>query len=217
MENKILVLISGGIDSFVLLNLLKKNNFSPICVFIDYGQLSAKREYKSFKNICRYESIRNIQKIEVKNFGKHINSGLIKKTIKNDYFPARNLLLISLISPFLEKYKCNHISLGIINSTRYFSDCSQDFFMSLSDTLSSILNKKITIITPIYNFTKVDIFRYAEKYELPISLSYSCQKGTNSHCKKCPSCIERLSAIKTLLNEKNGNRNYEKKINNDTE
>ena len=48
---KVLILFSGGIDSFVLLDLLKKNMFEPICLFIDYGQIANINEFEAFNKI----------------------------------------------------------------------------------------------------------------------------------------------------------------------
>lgn len=199
-KKKILTLLSGGIDSFVLLDFLKKNGFDPICIYVKYGQIAYKYEYCAFKSICKYESIKIKKRIMINNFGNNIQSGLTNINIISDYFPSRNLVLISLVSSFLANYNCNYIALGVINSTRFFPDCSRLFLEKLENVLTISLDREIKILTPLEDFLKIDIIKYARKYNLPISMSYSCQKGKKKHCGKCPSCLERFNALEKLKN-----------------
>ncbi|MFW9877440.1 MAG: 7-cyano-7-deazaguanine synthase [Candidatus Thorarchaeota archaeon] len=193
-------LLSGGIDSFVLIDFLIRQKFEVICLFVDYGQLAARYEYKAFQKICQYEKINYSYKVRLKNFGDNIITGLTNKEIYNDFFPSRNLLLICLASSFLWSHNFNYISIGVIKSTRIFPDCQRDYFNDLEKILSISTNRDIKILTPLEDFTKIDIIKYIKKFKLPFDYSYSCQKGQKDHCKKCPSCKERFSSLKNLKN-----------------
>lgn len=203
MNKNIICLISGGMDSFVLLDLLKNSNFNLICLFIDYGQLSNGFEYSAFCKICDFEQIQIRKKIKIENFGNNIDSGLTQNEIKNDYFPSRNLILASIASSFMIKFNCYYLALGIINSSRIFSDCTPNFINQLELLISNSLNFQIKILTPLNEFTKVDIVKYMTKHNIPIELSYSCQKGFEKACNLCPSCIERNNAIEMVKQNKN--------------
>ncbi|MHA1314091.1 MAG: 7-cyano-7-deazaguanine synthase [Candidatus Helarchaeota archaeon] len=200
MTSKILCLVSGGIDSFIMVDFLKQNQYQPICFFVDYGQLSAIYEFESFIRICEFEKIKKYEKIEIKNLGNQINSGLTNDLNPDDFFPSRNLILIALISPFLNQMNINNIAIGIINSLRSFPDCKRAFLDQLEEIISLSVNKPIKILTPLIEFTKANIIEYAAKYDIPLEISYSCQKGIRNHCRKCPSCIERFEMLEVANN-----------------
>ncbi len=196
MREKTICLLSGGIDSFVLADFLKRHNFEIICLFVDYGQLAAKYESKAFSKICKYEKIRYYHKIKLKNFGKKIETGLTVERIIDDFFPSRNLLLMCLASSLLWRYNLKYISIGIIKSTRVFPDCQREYFNNLEKILSYSTKRNIKVLTPLEDFTKLDIIKYIERFKLPVEYSYSCQKGQKYHCRKCPSCKERFDSLK---------------------
>jgi len=195
MKKKILSLLSGGTDSFVLVDFLLRHDMNVFCLFVDYGQLSAKFEYESFLKICEFENIKRYHKIEIKNFGENIETGLSKMEINEDFFPSRNLLLLTIASSLLWQFDYDYISIGVIKSLRDYPDCMRYYFNSLEPIINESIKREIKILTPIDEFTKLDIIKYLMKYKLPIENSYSCQKGVANHCKKCPSCIERFEAI----------------------
>jgi len=182
----------------VLVDFLIRRNFKIVCLFVDYGQLAARYEYKSFLKICNYEKIKYSYKVKLKNFGNNIRTGLTDKKTFNDFFPSRNLSLICLASSFLWRYNFNYISLGVIKSPRIFPDCQRDYFDDLEKILSISTSHNIKILTPLEDFTKRDIIKYMKRFKLPIEYSYSCQKGQKYHCKRCPSCKERFSSLKML-------------------
>lgn len=201
MSRKIICLCSGGLDSFALVHIFKNLNYKIKILYIDYGHLSSRMEYKSVQAIAKLLDIYEVLEIDIKNYGNlFLNNLTIKEKLLNDFFPGRNLLLLAIAASIAYELQIQEISIGIINSERIFTDCTPLFFSKLEDLFYLIFNFHLGIQTPLENCSKLDIIRYLKKYELPLNLTYSCQKGEKNHCMKCPSCIERFKAIETLKN-----------------
>ena len=198
MKKHALCLLSGGPDSFVLIDFLLKNDIEVSCLYVNYGQTSANLEYEAFLKICRFENVKWFHKIEIRNFGENIDTGLTNPDIIDPFFPSRNLLLITVASAFLSQLNSNYIAIGVIRSTNEYPDCKRSYFDILESIISKSIKKDINILTPLDDFTKIDIMRYFEKYQLPLKISYSCEKGVNNHCQICPSCVERIEVLKWL-------------------
>ena len=199
MEKKIICLCSGGLDSLALVHFFKSSRYDIIILYVNYGQLSYNQEFNAVKKITEVLKIENLIKIDLFNYGKFFSNSLVKKDeLLNDYFPGRNLLLLTLAASLAHEKKIQEIGIGVIGSTRIFPDCEADFFTKLEGLFALSFNYNIGIHTPLEHFTKLEIIKYLKKYNLPIKITYSCQKGGETHCNKCPSCIERINAIKSL-------------------
>jgi len=199
MSRKIICLCSGGLDSFALVHIFKNLNYKIKILYIDYGHLSRHNEYKSVQAIANLLDIDRILKVDIKNYGSQFSNNLtVKDELLNDFFPGRNLLLLTIAAPIAYELQIKEICIGIINSTRIFTDCTTSFFSKLEDLFYLMFNFHLGIQTPIENCSKIDIIRYLKKNKLPLNITYSCQKGEENHCMKCPSCLERFKAIETL-------------------
>lgn len=199
MEKKIICLCSGGLDSLALVHFFKSRKYDIIILYVNYGQLSYNQEFKAVKKIVEILNIQNLIKIDLSNYGNFFsNSLVIKDELLNDYFPGRNLLLLTLAASLAYERNIQEIGIGVIGSTRIFPDCTTEFFIKLEELFTLSFNYNIGIQTPLENFTKLDIIGYLKKFKLPTKITYSCQKGDENHCNRCPSCLERIDALKFL-------------------
>ena len=110
----VLILFSGGIDSTACIHYFLDNGFSPHLLFVDYGQLSSKKENLASNTISKYYKL-PYKKVEVKN----------KKLPNSGYILGRNALLLT-IGLFNFEFNKGLISLGIHSGTN-FCDCSSLF------------------------------------------------------------------------------------------
>jgi 7-cyano-7-deazaguanine synthase len=97
MKKKIMCLCSGGLDSFSLAHFFKSRKYDIIILYVNYGQLNYNQEFKVVKKIVEILNIENLIKIDLSNYGNFFsNSLVIKYELLNDYFPGRNLLLLTI-------------------------------------------------------------------------------------------------------------------------
>lgn len=196
---RIVVLSSGGIDSSVMMQLLKKRNCRLFPLFINYGQLAASAEWKACKRICEYLHLEP-DRMDVSDFGRMIPSGLTNRDLDIEleaFLPTRNLLLLTLGAAYGYVKSAYVIAIGLL-STSIFPDQTQEFIKDAQGTISKALGVDISILSPLISLNKFDTIMLARKYGLPLEYVYSCHSGTSQPCGHCISCRERIAAEKGL-------------------
>jgi len=176
------VLFSGGIDSSACIYFYKKNGFKVKGLFVNYGQKAIKQEASSVKALSKYFKIQ-VDIIEITTNLLIASNGIIQ---------GRNNLLIS-IALMNFPYSNGVISLGVHSGT-HFPDCSTEFIQQAQRIIDFYSDGNIVIDCPFINMTKLDIYKFCLKNELPLNLTYSCELGEKQPCGKCSTCKD-LNAI----------------------
>lgn len=178
--NYALILASGGIDSTACINFYKKLEFEIELLFIDYGQLSRKKEYLAIVSIANYYNV-PINKIKISP-NKQYNDGFIL---------GRNAVLYFLA---LNNFKRTDglIVTGVHAGTGYY-DCSEEFSNQMQIIFDCYSNNTIKISTPFITFNKLDIKNYCQLESVPLHLTYSCELGKKQPCGICGTCKELIS------------------------
>jgi len=196
---RIVALSSGGVDSSVTMLLLKKKDYSIFPLFVNYGQLSAEREWDACQKICEFLDLKP-ERMDVQGFGNVIPSGLTSRVCdveKEAFLPARNLLFLTLGAAYGYAKAAHVVAIGLL-SNPIFPDQTSDFMQEAQRTISKALGIDITILAPLISLDKSDTLRLARKYGLPIEYTYSCHSGGEKPCGHCVSCKERIAAERCL-------------------
>lgn len=187
---KVVCLASGGIDSSVLMFMLKKSNHEVCPLHINYGQKAEKMELKSVQEICKILNL-SLEVIDVPGLAK-ISSGLTDPHISvSEYplFPARNLLLLAIGSSYASTKSIEVISIGLL-ANPIFPDQTIKFVKSTENAINDAMGT-MKILVPFIELNKREVVGLAKKYEFPLNLTYSCYEGLENPCGKCASCQER--------------------------
>lgn len=199
------MLSSGGIDSSVMMLMLKKRGCRLFPLFIDYGQLAANAEWKACQKVCDYLDLKAVR-MDVKGFAQLIPSGLTNDSLeiaKEAFVPTRNLLFLVLGSAYGYVKSALVIALGLL-SNPIFPDQTSDFVEESERTISKALGLDVKILAPLLSLNKLDVLRLAHRYDFPMEYTYSCHSGDKRPCGHCISCKERIAAEK-CLNDSNAN------------
>ena len=191
------VLTSGGIDSSLVLQLLQRKGHIVFPLFVDYGHLAARMEWKSCKEICHYLSLEP-ERLDVGGVGKIIKCGLTDPNLdveKEAFLPTRNLLFLTLGAAYGYVKSAYVVAIGLL-SNPIFPDQTKEFIQEAQKAISTALGVDISILAPLISLNKYDTLLLARKYGLPLESTYSCHSGNDEPCGHCISCAERIAAEK---------------------
>lgn len=215
--NQAIILVSGGVDSYVTAWYVKKrfkNKYKKIkLLFFDYGQKACKEELFCVKKLAKQLN----SELKIMNSGwlGEISTSLInrnKKTGKNEtikwYVPCRNsiFLLIALAhaeSDYLKKKIKSDIFIGIkYEGELCFNDTTPKFLKKINGLAKICVQKgSYGIKAPFIDKDKEELIELADKMGLDLESTYSCYLGGIGnkkliHCGVCAGCEARKKGFK---------------------
>lgn len=207
-KKKSVVLLSGGLDSTVVLSVAIKKKFDVHCISFDYGQRH-KRELLYAKKQVTLQRVISHKIFKIDFFGGSAltdnikvplnrNVNQIPEDIPVTYVPARNTIFLSYALGYAEYIDAYDIFLGV-NIVDYsgYPDCRPEFiklFERLSNiaTKKSVEGKRFNIHTPLIKMTKDQIIKLGTKNKVDFKNTTSCYNPLEKiSCGKCDSCLLR--------------------------
>ena len=208
------VLLSGGVDSTVLLHYVAKALRCPAihALSFNYGQRHSR------ELVCASAQARLLNAehrvIDLTFMGTLIQEGsaliqggapvpdLDSLTVEEltqppTYVPNRNMMLLSMAAAYAEAHGMTEIYYGAQAQDEYgYWDCTCDFLRRMNDVL--LLNRKqpVTIHAPFVSKSKGDTVKLGVELGVNFNQTWSCYRGGESACGTCPTCVERLNAFK---------------------
>ncbi len=203
MNNKAVILLSGGLDSSTTLYGALAQGYDCFCLIFDYGQ-KHKKEILRAGAIARKAGCRHVcVKISLPWKGSALldkkisvpqNRPLSSQGIPVTYVPGRNIIFLSFAASYAEAIGAGKIFIGA-NAIDYsgYPDCRPEFIRSYQAMLarglkSSTQGKPIEVVTPLIRLSKAQIVQLAFKLKVPLSLTWSCYNGRFKPCGVCDSC-----------------------------
>jgi 7-cyano-7-deazaguanine synthase len=114
------------------------------------------------------------------------------------YLPYRSLLLLSTGSAFAQSHGHKQVYAGFINSNHAQEiDCSTEFFLKLADLFTDYGGVQIEM--PFRTWSKYDVALEGLRLGAPIATTFSCQVSAEVPCGACPNCVDRLGALKAII------------------
>lgn len=172
-----ILLFSGGIDSFVAYHFLGK----PQTVYFDLRTRYAEKEKLVIKKLIPPTIIDNSLNLRDREYGDKA------------YVPFRNLLLACQAV----KYSDTIVIAGVADDQ--VSDKSKSAFQKFSTLLSELENRTITVCSPFWDLTKEKVVKwYVENIGDDLLLeTVSCYSASNeNYCGTCPSCFRKWCALR---------------------
>lgn len=200
------LLASGGMDSSVLAYDLEKKGLDLIVLFLDYGQHCVDKEFETLKRVVPIKYAENIRRIDISSIYKDSNSRMIReanlwqdKVVADDlYLPYRNILFLSIASAYAQNLGIKDIFCAFINSNHAKEiDCSMDFFNKVENLLEEY--GSIRVHMPYRELSKTDVAKLGLELQAPIAYTYSCQVSSTTPCGACPNCVDRLTAMNSIV------------------
>lgn len=207
----ILVALSGGIDSAVVLASELEQGQQTQGVFFSYGSRHNDRERLAAQKIAKHYGI-ELFDVDLLGVGDQLTSSLFdrgQEVPKGDYrdeqmastvVPARNMIMISVLAGMAESHKCSEIYIGVQDGSHsMYPDCRPNFINTMRQAVAFGTGGKVRLYTPLLAWTKPRILYEAVRLNVPLQLTYSCYLGQEKPCGECGACSKRKEAFESIV------------------
>ena len=196
--NNGIVLLSGGLDSYVSLDIAFRKAKVGLALIFDYGQKAFKEECDSAIQIANSYNIE--YKIVQLPFLKEIIDNALVNPLNNNFneldsvwIANRNGLFLNIAASYCDKFGYDFIVFGANKEeAQKFSDNSVEFVEKINECFKFSTIKQPKVFAPCLNFDKIEIINYAIDNNLSFKLLKSCYRDGDvsgmKHCGTCMSC-----------------------------
>ena len=206
MTDSVVVIYSGGMDSFTLLHLARARWLKVHALSFNYGQRHV-RELDVAADVCRAEGIPH-KVIDIRAMSEvmsgssltsdievpegHYEEGTMKATV----VPNRNMILLSLATGYAVTTGAGAVWYGAHGGDHaIYPDCRPEFVEKM-DAVCRVANyEPVGIEAPFMAMDKGQILAEGLKLGLDYSQTWTCYNGRDKACGRCGSCVERLEAF----------------------
>lgn len=197
------VLVSGGLDSAILLGLAMRVHPAVHPLYVRMGltwEDTERRILDRFVNQIQSPVLRPLVVLDLPVrdlYGEHWSTkGTAPNATAPDedfYLPGRNVLLLSKALIWCRLNDVPAVALAVL-SANPFPDATPGFFDDYASVVSGAVGGRIAVVTPFSGMTKTEVIRCG--VELPLQHTLSCMSPVNDrHCGICGKCAERGRAF----------------------
>lgn len=202
MGKKAVVLLSGGMDSAVVLSMAAERGFEITALTFDYGQknlfeIECAKKLALRAGVCEHK----VLKMPPEAFGVSAvtsGKGLEGASVPETYVPGRNTVFISVALAVAESLGAVAVFYGA-NSVDFsgYPDCTGEYVEAFNILASKGLARPVRIEAPLLKMSKAEIAGKGRELGVDFSLTSSCYfpgEG-GSPCGACASCALRTMAL----------------------
>jgi 7-cyano-7-deazaguanine synthase len=209
----VVVLLSGGLDSYTAAAILKHDGYRLNALSVRYGQRHV-RELESARRVAAALGVeRHLElAVDLSCVGGSALTGninvpkdrAIDDQIPVTYVPARNTVLLSLALAWAEALDAEEIFIGV-NALDYsgYPDCRPEYIEAF-ERMANLATKagvegrmRLRIRAPLIAMTKAEIIKTGLRLGVDYSLTHSCYDPVAGGlaCGRCDSCLLRLKGF----------------------
>ena len=180
MQEKALVLCSGGVDSTTLLAgaVARFGAENVYALSISYGQ----------RHIREIEAARAVAAQQ-----EAAEGGVV-----STYVPFRNGLFLSSAASMALSLGCSVVLYGAHHDDwagAAYPDCSPAFVEAMAAAIAEGTGGELRLEAPFVTWSKADIVAEGLTLGVPYELTWSCYEGGAAPCGACATCIDRAAAF----------------------
>lgn len=207
MSEKAVVIYSGGMDSFTILNKAKQEGYELYPLTFNYGQKHSK-EVSYAQRVCEELDLPHkviditainqlLQSSSLTASDKHIPEGHYEDSnMVSTVVPNRNMILLSLAIGYAVDISASKVFYGAHSGDHaIYPDCRPEFVHAMNAVAQIANYEAVEIVTPYLNTDKIGILKDGLSMNLDYGKTWTCYNGRELACGKCGSCVERLEAF----------------------
>ncbi|MBA6327506.1 7-cyano-7-deazaguanine synthase QueC [Colwellia sp. MB02u-6] len=206
MSNKVVVIFSGGMDSFTVLHRALKDGKEVYALTFDYGQKHVK-EIACASKVCQQLGVAH-KVIDISSINQLLAGSSLTddidipeghyeaESMKSTVVPNRNMILLSLAVGYAVSVEAAQVYYGAHSGDHaIYPDCRPEFVMKMNEVCQIANYQAVEIFSPYLTNSKSDILTDGLKMGLRYDDTWTCYNGREQACGKCGACQERLEAF----------------------
>lgn len=204
---KVIVLVSGGMDSVTALYEAAATHEVVAGLSFDYGSKHNDREIPFAAHHCDHLGVKHeIVKLDFIN--ELFSSDLLKsggeipeghyeaENMKQTVVPFRNGIMLAVAGGYAESIGAEGIVIAAHSGDHaIYPDCREDFMGPMAAAIRAGTYVGIEVLRPFIAVRKEDVASIGAKRGVDFGMTWSCYKGGRLHCGKCGTCVERKEAF----------------------
>ncbi len=205
---RVMVVLSGGMDSSTLLYYLVSEGHNCQAISIRYGQRH-RREVKAARKIAESLDVEHhVVDLDHALFGRKnaLTGGVpvphghyANESMRVTVVPNRNMVFLALAAARAIAEDCAAIAYGAhAGDHTIYPDCRLDFVDAMRQSFALCHYDGLQLLAPFVGFDKTQIALLGADLGVPFNLTWTCYEGGELHCGRCGACVERREALATI-------------------
>ncbi len=204
---KVVVLVSGGMDSVCALADATREHEVVAALSFDYGSKHNHRELPMAAwQAAHYGVAHRVITLDFMDgvFDSHLlkSGGAIpeghyeEESMRQTVVPFRNGILLSIAAGWAESGGAEGLVIAAhAGDHAIYPDCREDFMRAMGDAIRLGTYAEIALLRPFIHLRKEGIAARGAELGVDFSRTWSCYQGGEIHCGKCGTCVERREAF----------------------
>lgn len=213
---KTVIILSGGMDSAVLLAQLVAEGHEVACISFDYGQRHS-IELVHARRLTQHFHITDHEIADVSTLKRFIGGNsqtdpkvpvpqghYAEASMKATVVPNRNMIMLAIAGGWAISKKFDAVAYAAHGGDHaIYPDCRETFARPLGDALLNADWHPVKLVAPYLHATKAELVTIGAKHRTPFVHTWSCydpkpdpEIDSFVHCGKCGTCTERIEAFK---------------------
>lgn len=206
MAQKVVVIYSGGMDSFTVLHRAIQDGYEVYALSFDYGQRHAK-ELEYAANVCEKLNIPH-KVVDITSINQLLGGSSLtddidipeghyeEESMKSTVVPNRNMILLSLAIGYAVSLEAEAVYYGAHSGDHaIYPDCRPEFVEKMNEVSLLANYEPVRVHSPYLKVDKAAILADGLAMGLDYSQTWTCYNGRAQACGKCGACDERLAAF----------------------
>lgn len=203
-----LIILSGGMDSAVLLADTLAGGCTVSAISFDYGSKHNGRELPMAAALCETFGVEH-RLVELPFVNELFRSTLLQSggdvpdgmydepSMKDTVVPFRNGIMLAIGAGYAESIGAEEVLIASHSGDHFiYPDCRPDFNSAFTEAVQLGTDRKITIRFPYSDIDKREIGDKGRRLGLDFRRTWTCYKGGEIHCGTCGACQERKYALR---------------------
>ena len=204
---KVVVLVSGGMDSVTALHAAAREHEVVTGLSFDYGSKHNHREIPFATHHCGLLGVPHetvvldfmdrLFKSDLLRSGGEVPEGHYEaENMKQTVVPFRNGILLSIAAGYAESVGAEGLVIAAHSGDHaIYPDCREAFMELMAAAIRAGTYAGISVLRPFIHERKEGIAAIGAQLGLDFAMTWSCYKGGELHCGKCGTCVERKEAF----------------------